>query len=291
MKWYKKLIWKMSFLLPDKLYIKLVFRIRLGYWINLNNPKTYNEKLQWMKLYDRNPLYIKLVDKYEVRKIVAEKIGNEYIIPLVGGPWDDIEDIDFNSLPEQFVLKCTHDSGGVIICQDKSKMDISAIKIKLKSTLSNNYFKWGREWPYKHIKHRIIAEKYMVDTTEMDLKDYKFFCFDGEPRFLFIASERASVEEETKFDFYDMDFNLLPFTQGHPNSKNPIKNLPIIDEMKEIARKLSEGIPQVRVDLYEVGGHVYFGEMTLFHFNGFMPFKPSEWDKTFGEYFHLSMGK
>ena len=190
-------------------------------------------------------------------------------------------------MPPQFVLKCSHDSGGIVVCKDKSQLDIQDAVNKLKNGLKTSYFKYNREWPYKNVKPRIIAEKYMVDESGTELKDYKFFCFDGEPKAMFIASDRFNKSEETKFDFYDMNFNHLPFTNGHPNSKTSIDKPTTFEEMKSLAAKLSKGWPHLRVDFYEINGRVYFGEMTFFHFSGMTPFKPSEWDSRFGEWLKL----
>lgn len=272
--------------LSDKAYIKLMFKVALGKKLNLKEPKTYSEKLQWLKLYDRRPEYSTYVDKYEVKNYVAEKIGKEYIIPTLG-VWESFDEIDFGSLPEQFVLKCTHDSGGLVICKDKSKLDISKAKAKIEKSLKTNYYKLGREWPYKNVKPRIIAEQYMEDEKTKELRDYKFFAFDGDVRAVFIATERQIENEETKFDFFDAEFNHLPFTNGHPNAKVPPEKPINFEKMKELAAKLSKGIPQVRVDFYEVNGAVYFGELTFFHWGGMKPFDPEEWDYTFGSWIKL----
>lgn len=274
-------------ILPDKLYLKLKYYQRMGKKLNLDNPKTFNEKLQWLKLYDRNPLYTKLVDKYEVRRYIANSIGEEYLIPLLG-VWDNFDEIDFDILPNQFVLKCTHDSGGLIICKDKTKLDISLVKNKINRCLSYNYYWHGREWPYKNVKPQIIAEQYMVDYSSYELKDYKYFCFDGVPRAMFIATDRSRPNVETKFDFYDMNFNHMPFTNGHPNSEVEIKCPDGFEKMKKLAAILSKGIPQVRVDFYNINGRIYFGELTLSHWSGFTPFSPEEWDLKFGEWIHLT---
>ena len=270
-------------ILPDALYLRLKFFQRMKKFLNLKTPQTYNEKLQWLKLHDRKPEYTKMVDKYEVRKYIADTIGEEYLIPLLG-VWDSFDEIDFDSLPEQFVLKCTHDSGGLVICKDKSKLDINAAEKKINKSLKTNYYWHGREWPYKNVKPRIVAEKFMVDESGTELKDYKFFCFDGEPKFLFIATDRP---HDTKFDFYDIDFNHLPFTNGHPNADKEIKKPAGFDKMVEIARKLSKGIPHIRIDLYDINGEIYFGEITFFHWSGFTPFEPEEWDYKLGEYIKL----
>ena len=272
--------------LPDSFFIKLKFRLRMSYPLNLENPQTYNEKLQWLKLYNRKPEYTQMVDKYEVKKYVADIIGEEYIIPTLG-VWDKVDDIDFDALPNQFVLKCTHDSGGIVICKDKSRLNIDKVKKKLKKSLKNNYYYSNKEWVYKNIVPRIIAEQYMVDESGYELKDYKWFCFDGVPKILFIASDRGNDTEETKFDFYDMDFNHLPFTNGHPNATKAISKPHSFDKMKEIVAQLSQKIPHVRVDLYDINGKIYFGELTFFHWSGTMKFEPEEWDYKLGSWIKL----
>ena len=254
--------------------------------LNLKNPKTFNEKLQWLKLYDRKPEYTKMVDKYEAKKYVAEKIGEEYIIPTLG-VWDNFDDIDFDSLPNQFVLKCTHDSGTIVICTDKSNFDIESAKQKIDSRMTFNYYYMWREWPYKDVKPRIIAEKYMVDSTTEELRDYKFFCFNGEVKALFVATDRQKSGEEVKFDFFDANYNHLPIRQGHPNALIPPKKPECFEEMKKLAQKLSENIPQVRVDFYEVDGKIYFGELTFSHYGGIVPFEPEKWDYKFGDWITL----
>lgn len=275
------------FWIPDMLYVKMIYRMRMGKRLNLRNPKTFNEKLQWLKLYDRKPEYTTMVDKYEVKKYVADKIGAEHIIPTLG-VWDRFEEIDFDTLPDQFVLKCTHDSGGLVICRDKANLDREAAKDKINKSLKQNYYYHGREWPYKHVKPRIIAEQYMVDESGYELKDYKFFSFDGVTRAMFIASDRFTEGEETKFDFFDMDFNHLPFMNGHPNATHELMRPQSFDQMREFADKLSEGIPQVRVDFYDINGKIYFGELTFAHWSGLVPFEPEEWDCRFGEWIDLS---
>lgn len=273
-------------LLSDEQYLKIIYKLCIGEKLNLKNPKTYNEKLQWLKLYDRKGIYTEMVDKCKVKKFVADKIGEEYIIPTIA-EWDSFDQIDFDALPNQFVLKCNHDSGGLAICTDKATFDIDASRKKLNKSLKTNYYWKGREWVYKNIKPKILAEKYMVDESGYELKDYKFFCFDGEVKALFIASDRGNPTEETKFDFYDADFNHLPFTNGHPNSNKEIKKPESFEKMKELAGILSKDIPHARIDFYDINGQIYFGEITLFHWSGFMPFVPEEWDYTFGEWINL----
>ncbi len=271
--------------LTDEKYLKIFYWANMGKKLNLDNPQTYNEKLQWLKLYNRKKEYTKLVDKYEAKKIVADIIGDQYIIPTLG-VWKNFGDIDFNSLPNQFVLKTTHDSGGVVICRDKETFDIEKAKRIIEKSQKNNFYLMGREWPYKDVEPRIIAEEYKEDAKTEELRDYKFFCFNGSAKALFIASDRQS-DSETKFDFFDMDFNHLDFTNGHPNADvypDPPENLKL---MQELAEKLSVGFPHVRVDFYEVNGKVYFGELTFFHWSGIVPFDPEEWDYKFGSMIEL----
>ena len=277
---------KIGRLIPDEMYLRIRFRADMGKKLNLKRPETYNEKLQWMKLYNRNPLYTKLVDKHEVKSYVAEHIGQEYLIPTLG-IWDKVEDIDFAALPDQFVLKCTHDSGGIVICKDKSKLDIQETKRKLGKLLNNNFFYVGREWPYKDVKPCILAEAYLEDAVTAELRDYKFFCFNGVVKAMFVATERQKKGEEVKFDFYDAEYNHLPFRQGHPNAKKPTERPETYAQMIQLAEKLSQGLPHVRVDLYEVNGKNYFGELTFFHHDGFVAFEPEEWDYTFGSWLEL----
>lgn len=254
--------------IPDELYIRLQFRLAMGYWPDLKNPKTFNEKLQWLKLHDRNPLYTTLVDKYAVRQYIAETIGEEYLIPLVGGPWKNAGEIDFDALPEQFVLKCNHDSGGVIVCKDKSKLDVEAARAKLNKRLGLNYYYANREWPYKDVEPCIIAEKYMADANG-ELTDYKFFCFNGKADSVMVCIDRSIGEP--KFYFLDRKWNLLRYNQRGKNAPEDFK-LPQVDEigeMFELANKLCSGMPFVRVDLYLVRGKIYFGELTFFSESGY----------------------
>lgn len=283
-----RLYWKlekfMSFdWMSDEAYIRMKYHAAMDKKLNLKNPRTFNEKLQWLKLYDRNPLYTQLVDKQGVKEYVADKIGEQYVIPTLG-VWDSFDDIDFEMLPNQFVLKCTHDSGGVVIVTDKAKFDCLGAKKKIEDSLAVEFYKTGREWPYKNVPHRIIAEQYMIDERLGELKDYKFFCFNGEPKYLFIASDRNKGKQEVKFDYFDIDFNRLPLRQAaHPNSTYDIERPKTYHEMVRIAAELSKGIPQVRIDLYEVNGHVYFGEYTFFHHGGMVPFVPEEYDYIWGD--------
>ena len=273
--------------MPDETYLSILSRGSLGYKINIEQPKTFNEKLQWLKLHDRNPLYTQLVDKYEVRKFVAEKIGEEHLIPLLGGPWDSVDEIDFDALPEQFVLKTTHDCGGIVICTDKGSFDREAAKAKLAKHLKRKYYCGNREWPYKNVKPRIIAERYMADDTGDGLRDYKFYCFNGEPKFMLIATDRFEKDTETKFTYFDMDFNRLPFSWSGPIDSRKLEKPSTFNEMREIAEKLSAGIPHVRVDLYESAGKVFFGELTFYDSSGTEKIDPPEWDEIIGSWLEL----
>lgn len=270
----------------DERYLEKIFEARIGKKLNLKNPKTFNEKLQWLKIYDRKPIYTTMVDKFEAKKYVANIIGDEYIIPTLG-VWEKFDDIDFDSLPNEFVLKCTHDSGGLVICKDKGKLNLKKAKRKIDKSLQRNYYFAGREWPYKNVKPRIIAEKFIEDAETQELRDYKFFAFDGVVKAMFVATERQKENEEVKFDFFDEDYNHLPMKNGHPNANITPQKPKYFDKMKALAEKLSEGIPHVRVDFYEANEKIYFGELTFFHFCGFVPMEPEEWDYKFGSYIKL----
>lgn len=268
---------------PDKLYLSVLFWCRMGKRINWKNPQSFSEKLQWLKLYNRDPKYTMMVDKVKVKEYVASVVGQEYIIPTIG-VWKDPDEIDFDKLPERFVLKVNHNSGtGMYICKDKSKMDDEKVKAGLRKGLKEDFYNKDREWPYKDVPRRAFAEEYMEDQYG-ELRDYKFFCFDGKVKALFIASDRSKGEHAVKFDFFDENFNHLPFTNGHPNADVTPKKPDSFEEMKCLAEKLSKGIPHVRIDLYDINGKVYFGEMTFFHWSGMMPYEPEEWDYKFGEW-------
>lgn len=269
--------------LPDEVYIQLNYFAHFHKFANLKNPQTYNEKLNWLKLHDHNPLYTEVVDKYTAKAYVEKIIGGGYCIPTLG-VWDSFDDIDFDSLPEQFVLKCTHDSEGLVIVKDKSHMDKVAAKKKISAALNQNFYYIGREWPYKNVKPRIIAEPFLVDDETGELRDYKFFCFDGEPKMLMISSGRTTG---MTCDFYDMAFKKVELRRKYPNSQKYIPQPKTFEKMKAIASKLSVGFPHIRVDLYEVNGKCFVGELTFYSSSGFVPFHPSEWDKTFGEWLKL----
>lgn len=277
------LLFKFKYYIPDKTFLKIKYRLKMGKRLNIKNPKSFSEKLQWLKLYYHNPEYTKMVDKALAKEYVSNVIGEEYIVPLLGC-WNKFDNIDFDSLPNQFVLKTTHGCGGIIICKNKNELNKVEAKKIIEKSLRDNYFIYGREWPYKNVIPKIIAEKFLVDDSGVGLKDYKFFCFDGEPKAMFIATDRGI---DTRFNFYDIDFNLLPFTNGYKNSDKTISKPKNYDLMVDLSKKISKGIPHVRVDFYNVDGKIYFGEMTFFHWGGMMPFEPEEWDYIFGSWLNL----
>ena len=273
--------------LSDEQYLKLKYKNVFGRNLDLENPKTFNEKLQWLKLYNRKPEYTVMVDKYKVREYIAQMIGEEYLIPLLG-VWDDPDEIDFDALPDQFVLKCNHNSGtGMCICKDKSKLDIEKVKKELRKGLKEDYYLKFREWPYKDVPRKIIAEKYMEDASG-DLKDYKFYCFNGVMKFVMINSDR-NTDKPTRADYFDRDFNWLDFTWGYQHADVRPSKPDKFDEMITIAEKLSEGLPHVRVDLYECNGQIYFGELTFFDGSGFDKIEPLEWDYKLGQMITLPL--
>lgn len=275
--------WKLMNWLDDWTYLKLYYRGRTGKPLRLKKPQTFTEKIQWLKLNDRKPIYTTMVDKYAVKQYVAERIGEQYIIPTLG-VWNNVEEIDWKSLPSQFVLKCTHDSGGLVICKDKEQLDIKAANKKLQKAMKRNFWKYGREWPYKDVERRIIAEKYMEDATPSSgLTDYKFFCFDGQPLYCQVIRDRQTAET---IDFYDMDWNLQKFVGLNPavsNGSTPVARPRNLDKMKVICQKLAKDMSFVRVDLYEINDSTYFGEITLYPASGFGQFTPEDWNGKLGE--------
>lgn len=280
------IIW--NYMVPfvsDKLFLRVKFKLLVGYWPDLDNPTSFNEKLNWLKLNDKRDEYTKMVDKIEAKKYVSSIVGEKYIIPTIG-VYEKVEDIPWNDFPNQFVVKATSDSGGVVVCKDKSALDVEKAKKKLSKLGGRAYYKTSKEYPYKGVPHRFIAEEYMEDESGYELKDYKIFCSNGKPLFLFIATGRQA--NDTRFDFFDTEFNHLPFLNGHGNADVCPTKPENFEEMLDVAAKLSIGIPQVRVDLYNVNGRIYFGEMTFFHWSGLVPFEPKEWDFKLGSMIDLS---
>lgn len=256
----------------------------MGKFPNLRNPETFNEKLQWLKLHDRKPEYSAMVDKHEVKKYIADRIGEKYVIPTIG-VWERFEDIDFDKLPEQFVLKCTHDSGGLIICKDKNKLNIEAAKNKVNRSLGKNYYWHAREWPYKNVQPRILAEPFMKDGENDFLPVYKFMCFHGEPRI--IQTIQNDKQPNESIDYFDTEWNLLELRQNFPNSEKPLLKPENLDEMCGLARKLSKGHAFLRVDFYVINGEIKFSEFTFYSDAGFSKFTPEFWDKTLGQWIDL----
>lgn len=275
--------------LPDKTYLKWNYWANLKKRLNLKNPKTFNEKLQWLKLYAFQPAYTQMVDKYAVRKIIEETIGQEYLVPLVGGPWDCVDEVDFDALPDQFVLKVTHDSGGLVICRDKSKLDIEAAKAKLKRGMNRDYYLQSREKPYKDVPHRIIAEKYMQDGDRTVLPVYKIFNFNGKPEL--IQSIQNDKTKDESIDYFDTQWNRLDLRQNFPNSKQPLPKPQQLNEMLELAAAVSKDIPFLRTDWYTINGKVYFSEFTFYSDAGMAAFEPASWDDRLGALIRLPIDK
>ena len=284
-----KIMYALSFL-PDKLYLQIFYFSTTGKFINFRNPKGFNEKQQWLKVNDRRPEYTQLVDKLAVREHIDSELGKGHLFPLLG-VWKAFDDIDFSTLPKQFVLKCNHDSGSTRVINDKdalTKEDFSKLKNSFDARMKENFFYAGREYPYKGIEPYILAEELMTNEQEpqKSIEDYKFFCFNGEPKVMFVATDRST---DCKFDFFDMDFNHLDIVNIHPNADKPIAKPKMFEEMKEIAAKLSQGMPFVRIDLYELNGIIYFGEYTFFHGGGFRLCEPPEWERRLGDW--IDIGK
>ena len=280
-----KLFRKLSRLIPDRIYLQIVYFKHFRRFINFNNPKTFNEKIQWLKLNYRNEEYTKLVDKYRVKQYITILIGEEYVIPTLG-VWNNVDDIDFKSLPEKFVLKCNNDSGGIVICKNKKDFDEAKAKSFLKERLKNNGYWYGREWPYKNVKPCIIAEKYMEDSISKDIKDYKFFCFNGSMEFFDIDIDRFI---EHRANYYDRNGNFLPFGKTYcpPDYTKKIEMPKNLDKMIELAETISHNTVLSRIDFYEIDGQVYFGEITFYPGSGFSPFTDEKWDYKLGDMIDL----
>lgn len=270
-------------IVPDKMYLHIKYYCRMGKKLNLKNPQTFNEKLQWLKLYGRRPLDTVLSDKYAVKEYISQTIGPEYVIPLIG-VWGKFDDIDFDKLPNQFVLKCTHDSGGLVICKDKSKLDLEAARKKINKCLKHDFYVYSREKAYKDIPRRIIAEEYMEDSQTCELRDYKVHCFNGEPKFVLVCQNRYTDSGLTE-DFYTTDWQLMPVCRpNHPNSKIPVAKPKELGRILEFSKTLSKDIPFVRADFYIINHRVYFGEMTFSPAAGMTPFVPDSYDKLLGDW-------
>lgn len=275
--------------MPDKLYLKLVFRLRIGQKLRINSPQTFNEKIQWLKLYDRRSEYIGMTDKCLAREYIGNRIGEEYLVPLLGA-WDKAEDIDFSKLPEHFVLKCNHDSGSAVVCRDKKSFSEADAVKALKKKLRKNAFFGGREWQYKNIKRKVIAEKYLEDDANGELTDYKLLCFNGRVKCCLVVTKRFSAEGVHK-TFYDRQWNRLPFERREPAEKTDIEKPQNYGKMLEIAEELSKNRTFLRVDFYESEKKLYIGELTLHPGSGFEEFVPREWDDILGGWLKLPTEK
>lgn len=269
-------------ILSDEAYLKFIYKRRFKRELDLTNPRSFNEKMNWLKLYDRNPLYTQLADKYEVKKIVAEKIGAEYVVPNYG-VWDRFEDIDFDKLPDQFVLKTTGDSSGVIICKDKKSFDRDSAAKKIKHSITRNWYYRTREWPYKDIKPRIIADRLLDEHTGRELQDYKFWCFNGVPKVMYVTNKGKNIAE----NFYDMDFNPININHGFPRVSPEFSKPSGFEKMKQLAASLSKDIPFVRVDFFYVNNKIYFGEFTFYDWGGLRPFVNYKMDLEIGKWLTL----
>ena len=277
---------KVLSLLPDKAYIWLQYYHHTGRRLNLKNPQRYNEKLQWIKLYDHNPAYTDMVDKYKVKQLITDKIGAQYVIPLLG-VWDNAEEIDFDSLPDRFVLKTNHDSKGVVICKNKRALATEEVKAFLNNRLKHDGYKYGREWPYKSIQRKIIAEQYVEDSNG-ELHDYKVMCFNGIPKL--IQLHRGRFSNHHTQEFYNNNWERQAFNQkGETMAETPIAPPSSLKEMLSLSAKLSEGIPHVRVDWYIVDGRLIFGELTFFDAAGYDEFVPDEMNEEIGSWINLDM--
>lgn len=280
----KKFVLSRMHFLPDEVLVKKMFKARMGYKLDLNNPETFNEKLQWLKINDRRDIYTSLVDKYQVKGIVEKEIGEKYVIPTLG-VYDSFDDIDFDKLPNQFVIKCTHDSGGLIVCKNKDTFNKKTARKKITKCLKKNFYYNYREWPYKNVKPRIIVEKYMEDKNDGELIDYKVMCFNGKAKMIFTCTERFG--DGLKVTFFDLDWNKLPFARHYPSSDKKIKRPKNLNKMIDFSEKMSCGMPFVRMDWYEIDGALYFGEYTFYPGTGMEEFNPEEWDKKLGDWIEL----
>lgn len=276
---------KMFSWISDERFLKIMYYCRMGNILNLKNPATFNEKLQWLKIYDHKPKYTTLADKFAVRKYITDTIGEEYLVPILG-VYDNFDDINFDALPNKFVLKCTHDSGGVVICNNKQSFNIDEARKKINKCLKTNFYYLGREQLYKNIKPRIVCEQFMENTTGDELLDYKVMCFNGKSKCLFICSNRSS-KDGLKVDFYDMNWKIMPFDRHYPRSGRQLEKPVNYNKMIQLSEKMAKDLPFVRVDFYEVDGRLYFGELTFYPGSGFEKFEPSKYDYKLGEWLML----
>lgn len=270
----------------DEAFLKIRYRLQFGEKLNINKPNLFNEKIQWLKLNDRNPDYCCFVDKVRVKEYISTIVGAQYVIPLLG-TWNKPEDIDWDSLPNQFVIKWNHDSGSIVVCKDKRLFNKETAIQRLKFGKKNNGYWYGREWPYKGVKPILFAEQYMEDSRTNELRDYKVFTFNGKAKLFLVASDRQTKGEEVKFDYFDVNKRHLNITNNHPHAKKEPRLPNTFDVMIALAEKIAAGSYHMRVDFYEVDGKVYFGEITLYHGSGWMFFEPNEWNQIMGDWIVL----
>lgn len=272
--------------LGDASFARISYWLRFGETLDLKNPRKFNEKLQWLKLHDRRSEYINMVDKIAMKDIVAANVGQQYAIPTLG-IWEKVDDIEWDKLPSQFVIKWNHDSGSIVICKDKESFNREAAINKLRYGEKYNGFWYGREWPYKGVKPKLLAEPYLEDSVTGELRDYKVFSFNGKVKLFLVASDRQKKGESVKFDYFDIKGTHLNITNDHPQAQ-VIPALPkSFNQMIELTEKISAGLPHLRVDFYEVDGRAYIGEFTLYHGSGLMSFKPDEWNEVIGDWITL----
>ena len=271
---------KMFYKLSDERFLKIKYRLKTGKKLNIKEPKRFNEKMQWLKLYDRKDLYSLMVDKCEVKDLVGKSIGFEYVVPTIA-VYNSFDDINFDELPNKFVLKCTHDSGTVIVCKDKATLDIEAARNKINNRMTYNYYYNCREWPYKNVKPRIIAEELIEESTASVLNVYKVFNFNNGEQIIQVIQNDKTRNESV--DYFDKNWNLLDICQNYPNSETPLPKPKCIEKMLELSNKLSDGFPFMRTDFYEADGKLYFSEFTFYSDAGFATFKPDSWDYVLGQ--------
>ena len=272
----------------DETYLRWYYYFGMGKFPDLKNPKSFNEKLQWLKMHDHNPAYTQMVDKLGVKDYISKKIGQEYVVPLIGA-WDKFEDIDFDKLPDKFVLKCTHDSGGLVICKDKSKLNIAEARKKIYHCLKKDYFIGTREWPYKDVKKKIIAEQLLTEPGQPAPRDYKILCFNGKPKLIELHQNRFT-DRQTQ-DFYDTSWKRTSISQGGWNgvSKSEAPKPENLDQMLTLSETLAEGTACMRVDWYDINGKLYFGEITFYDGSGIDAFDDYNDDLKMGSWIDLNL--
>lgn len=273
---------KCSRLFSDEIYLQIVFRLSCGYWPDLKSPKTFNEKLNWLKLHDRKPIYTIMADKLSAKQYVSNIIGEQYVVPCYG-VWEKLENIDFATLPDKFVIKMNHDSSGAFICKDKAQLNMERLQSYIKTYFGRNYYWHLREWPYKNIEPRIFAEELLDDHTGETLRDYKFWCFNGVPTYMYCTVKGRAVYE----NFYDMEFTPVAINHGYPRHYPEFEKPKGFETMKKLAEKLAVGLPFIRVDFFEVGDRIYFGEYTFYDWGGMSPFVTKDQDLELGKLIDL----